>query len=202
MRTEINPKLLNWAFDQSWELKPIQDFDQNRFKSFWKSKNQSSFLHVLTSKIFEFYVEIGEWKNWGSREESLPKFSKIEISKNFQFKNTDQKCLFLMCFFQLSFLNFRIESFQDFFRMSIPKSKMHFLGVWRKKIFYEVGVGFMFWAMEFFILGLGEIFENFDQNLNENQFETFEQSWWTRTFSKTWIYFWPDFWPDFWPQFG
>ena len=125
------------------------------------NRNHSSFLHVLSSKIFKFHVEIGEWNFWESRGGLFSKFAKIEISKNFKTQNPMTKCLFLMCFFQLSFLNFGIESFQDFFRMSIPKFKMHFLGVWRKKIFHEFGVGFMFWAMKFFILGLGEIFEEF-----------------------------------------
>ena len=114
-----------------------------------------------------------------------PKFQKNDFQKIFKTQNPMMKCLFLTPFFQLTILNFRIESLKNLWKVPIPKFKMYFLGVWRKKIFYEFWGVFEKVHIEFFILGLVEkwvkinleVFQSFDWNFWLESIQDLEQNW-------------------------
>ena len=127
---------------------------------FW-SDFLKNLLIKFSSKIFKFYVEIEDWNFENRRRWSFQKFQKNDFQKIFKTQYPMKKCLFLIPFFQLTILNFRLGSLRIFEKVPITKSKMYFLGVWRKKIFYEFRWVFEKVHIEFFILGLVEKMEKF-----------------------------------------
>ena len=107
-------------------------------------------------------MEIEDWNFENRRRGSFQKFQKNDFQKIFKTQYPMKKCLFLTPFFQLTILNFRLGSLRIFEKVPITKSKMYFLGVWRKKIFYEFRWVFEKVHIEFFVLG-------YDWKMNKNK---------------------------------